>query len=98
MARSSKVKLRLLVSDFSCGPEAISQILGIEPDATWKAGDKVHEQASNLHNENGWLLATPFGLETQPLTGQKNFIDALSNRQISPKIKDFRARAIKFDV
>lgn len=85
MAESSEIRLRLLVSDFLCEPELISRTLCMEPDETWKSGDKVHERASNLHNENGWLLSAPFGSDTQPLNEKLRLMVAL----LSPNLDRF---------
>lgn len=88
MARSSKsseIKLRLIVSDFSCEPEEITKTLGLTPDQTWKKGDPVHEKAVNQHKENGWLVVSPFGTMNQQL-GDKL---ALMVEFLSPRLKLF---------
>lgn len=56
MNTDAEIKLRLVITDFSCAPALISELLSIEPSRTWLEGDLVVSQGTRRHKENGWLL------------------------------------------
>jgi hypothetical protein len=55
----SRVKAVLKVYGFTGSANEISEILGIEPSETFRAGDPVLPQSTRLHSENGWRLSSP---------------------------------------
>ncbi len=53
------VRAKLIISDFDCAPEKITEILGVSPHEIWLKGDKRTPRSSLLYESNGWLIATP---------------------------------------
>ncbi len=54
-----KIVTRLMVLDFECDAQLITETLGVEPTKTWKTGERVHAKAINVHHQNGWLKKSP---------------------------------------
>lgn len=57
--KQSATKARLIIADFECSPEEITQTLSIYPTKTWLRGETVTPTAKNVHKENGWMIASP---------------------------------------
>jgi hypothetical protein len=57
--RQSEIKAKLIVRNFECSPEEITQLLNICPTQIWRRGEPVTSRAKNVHKNNGWLLASP---------------------------------------
>jgi hypothetical protein len=37
----------------------ISETLGVPPTRTWKQGDRVHPNATNVYRQSGWMRESP---------------------------------------
>lgn len=57
--RPPETKVRLMVLGFEESFDEISRILALQPDETWKEGQTVTAQATNVHHENGWMIRSP---------------------------------------
>ena len=51
-----EIKVRVIISDFLCDPEKITQIIEINSDKIWRKGECVHSKAKNIHKQNGWMI------------------------------------------
>jgi hypothetical protein len=54
-----KTVTRLLVHDFECEASVISALLGVQPTKTWRTGDRVLPEATNVYRQNGWMKESP---------------------------------------
>jgi hypothetical protein len=55
MRPSFENKVKLVVSDFECSPDVISETLGMEASQTWLKGDSVIPQAKTcITKMDGW--------------------------------------------
>lgn len=54
-----EIKTRLVVLDFECEADVITNILRVTPTETWRKGDTVTREAKNRRHENGWQLRSP---------------------------------------
>jgi hypothetical protein len=54
----SKIKVHINITDFDVDPEEITEIIGIQPTKTRKAGDPVPRTIIKT-KMNGWLLYAP---------------------------------------
>jgi hypothetical protein len=79
----TEVKAALKVYGFEGSANAISQILGIEPSETFRAGDPVLPQSTRLHSENGWRLSSPVDPENATAEDAVHaLLDLLPNRKV----------------
>ncbi len=80
----TEVKVRLVITDFSQDPAAISDILGIIPHSVWRVGEPFTPQQRQTHKENGWVFLAP-GAPHVPMEQQ---LEALL-QIIEPKLAAF---------
>jgi len=57
---SSEIRVALLLSDFSCEPAQLTEIVGIRPTRVWKIGD-VNPKSGVAYRSSGWMLDAPSG-------------------------------------
>ena len=75
--RQSEIKAKLIIRDFDCSPEEITQLLKISPTQTWLQGKPVTARAKNVHKSNGWLLESPCDPVGSSLEAQVNSLLSL---------------------
>jgi Domain of unknown function (DUF4279) len=60
-SKQATVKVSLVIKGFSCAPEEVTEIIGVDPTRTWLRGDRISALATNLRHENGWELKGSLG-------------------------------------
>lgn len=61
------IKLRFNIYGFNCHPDEITNLIGIQPDHTWRLGDPVVPGVIKLHEENGWRVQSALSKEVKEL-------------------------------
>lgn len=88
MCEEIKIKIRVHLDIFSntLSPDAITNLVGLTPDATWSTGELIHPRLVIKHKENGWRIDT----------GDKHGIDlSLYISEILERIKPVYSRIKK---
>ncbi len=55
--KKNRIKIRLLIHGYSCEPENITEIIGLQPTRTWEIGDVYGIKMIKKFDYNGWELA-----------------------------------------
>lgn len=53
------MNVSLTLTDFSCSPNEITEILGVTPTFSWLLGDVINPRSILVRKENGWRLDVP---------------------------------------
>lgn len=80
-----RIRTRLIIADFECPPEEITEILGINPTKTWLKGQPVTPKAKNTRKENAWELLIDFSPENNTVDAQVESLLSI----ITPNIEKF---------
>jgi hypothetical protein len=55
----------LYIDGFSCPPDEVSSVLGVQASRTWRAGETIGK-SSRVRSSNGWVLESSLENETDP--------------------------------
>ena len=70
--------VRLIISGSDCDPEVVTAALNMEPDQTWRCGERASlmrpdgsvQQSERIHEKGGWSRRTSDRHLDQPLDRQ----------------------------
>lgn len=79
------IKVSLTLTDFSCSPDDITEILGVDPTFSWLQGDVINPKSTLVRKENGWRLDVPSDQDASLNNRVNRLKDVLGSR-----VKNFR--------